>query len=610
MKIYPGLTALLRISFSVALAFALGGAPAAAQGSGTIDSLAPSPAARSGYLEIFGSNFGAAGQVTIDGIAAFVSTWTSSRIVAYVPEGARTTDVPVVLVNPSGLSSNTVSLAVVARAPRDPNAPNDRVRWRFRMDAPYSLVRPVIAADETIYAVDVYGHLYALSPDGALLWLVNGAGNKGVTIGADGTIVASSETDVRSFNRDGSARFIYTQSPRALIDLGVAAGPDGNIYSVGTQGPGVFSLTLASTLRWTLPETYSRPLIDYGEIVFGPNGSTGQLYFYANNHLRAVDLSGRPVFTIAGAFGQPDVAPDGSVHGARVAYSPSGDLLWRFASPDPFGIASEPDIGSEGTHYYTESQGRVFALTPAGAEKWRATSTGSIGGPVVSPGNTLLVAGGADTLDKAGSVHGLSAADGSELWRVTLPAEDPTVFNPSTGQLGYNQQTFTRGRFSPDGATAYFMTATATSNNNTSRSFVYAIETGSPASALPGLAFYTLNPCRLIDTRDATGPYGGPALSAGQRTFNLAGRCGVPTTARALAINLTVVAPSQSGDLRVFAADSAAPFASAINFGANRTRTNNAILPVATDGSGGLNVHLDMGAGTAQLIVDLVGYFQ
>jgi hypothetical protein len=126
----------------------------------------------------------------------------------------------------------------------------------------------------------------------------------------------------------------------------------------------------------------------------------------------------------------------------------------------------------------------------------------------------------------------------------------------------------------------------------------------------PAASYYTLTPCRLIDTRNAAGPYGGPALSAGERTFNLAGTCGIPTTAQALAVNLTVVAPAQGGDLRAFAAGSAAPLASALNFGAGQTRTNNAILPVTTDGNGGLTVHLDMGPGTAQVIADVFGYFQ
>ena len=90
----------------------------------------------------------------------------------------------------------------------------------------------------------------------------------------------------------------FVQNPRAFICLGVSVGPDGNIYSVGTEGMGVFSLTPAGTLRWTNPEPYDRPIVDYGEIVFGPNGSNQQLYFYANNHVRAVRLDGNSVFTL------------------------------------------------------------------------------------------------------------------------------------------------------------------------------------------------------------------------------------------------------------------------------------------------------------------------
>jgi glycosyl hydrolase family 44 len=124
-------------------------------------------------------------------------------------------------------------------------------------------------------------------------------------------------------------------------------------------------------------------------------------------------------------------------------------------------------------------------------------------------------------------------------------------------------------------------------------------------------SYYTVSPCRLLDTRNPTGPYGGPALSANaERTLNLAGRCGLPAGAQAVAVNLTVTSPTQGGDLRAFPAGGVAPLASALNFAAGQTRTNNAIVPVTADANGALTVHLDMGAGTAQLIVDLFGYFQ
>ena len=62
----------------------------------------------------------------------------------------------------------------------------------------------------------------------------------------------------------------------------------------------MFSLTPAGTLRWTNPETYSRPIVQYAEIVFGLNSAKPQLYFYANQHLRALGLDGSSVFTVPG----------------------------------------------------------------------------------------------------------------------------------------------------------------------------------------------------------------------------------------------------------------------------------------------------------------------
>ena len=127
----------------------------------------------------------------------------------------------------------------------------------------------------------------------------------------------------------------FVQNPRALTCLGVSVGPDGNIYSVGTEGMGVFSLTPAGTLRWTNPEAYVRPIVDYGEIVFGPNGSNQQLYFSANNSPAGSTARRQLRSSRFTAGGQPAIAPDGSVHNSLSAFSPDGNLLWTFPTPLP-----------------------------------------------------------------------------------------------------------------------------------------------------------------------------------------------------------------------------------------------------------------------------------
>ena len=100
---------------------------------GVISSLSDSTLPRSGFLEIFGSNFGGDGTVLIGGISAPVADWTSTRVIAYVPESAPIATLPVQVVNGAG-ASNTIPLAVTTRP-----VAADRVNWRFRMNGPYSL---------------------------------------------------------------------------------------------------------------------------------------------------------------------------------------------------------------------------------------------------------------------------------------------------------------------------------------------------------------------------------------------------------------------------------------------------------------------------------------
>jgi len=122
-------------------------------------------------------------------------------------------------------------------------------------------------------------------------------------------------------------------------------------------------------------------------------------------------------------------------------------------------------------------------------------------------------------------------------------------------------------------------------------------------------AFYTVTPCRLVDTRNPTGSLGGPALAPlAQRSFSLSGACGLPATARAISVNVTVVGPATAGDLRFFPADQPTPLASILNFSPGQTRTNNANLGLAW-GLGTLTVQNDS-TGAVQLILDVNGYYQ
>jgi hypothetical protein len=121
--------------------------------------------------------------------------------------------------------------------------------------------------------------------------------------------------------------------------------------------------------------------------------------------------------------------------------------------------------------------------------------------------------------------------------------------------------------------------------------------------------FYTVNPCRVFDSRDAAGPTAGlPLGCGGERDFMIAGgTCGVPLGAKAVSLNLTVTAPSAQGNVRLFASGEPSPLVSTLNYVAGQTRANNAIAPLSSSGQMAV---LCAPSGTTHVIVDVNGYFQ
>ena len=122
-------------------------------------------------------------------------------------------------------------------------------------------------------------------------------------------------------------------------------------------------------------------------------------------------------------------------------------------------------------------------------------------------------------------------------------------------------------------------------------------------------SFYTLGPCRLVDTRNPAGSRGGPALGAGApRTFPISGACGVPPTAWAVSLNVTVTQPTAAGNVRLFPGGTPSPWTSSLNYAAGATRANNAIAALGS--AGDLTALASQAGGSVHLILDLNGYFE
>jgi hypothetical protein len=143
---------------------------------------------------------------------------------------------------------------------------------------------------------------------------------------------------------------------------------------------------------------------------------------------------------------------------------------------------------------------------------------------------------------------------------------------------------------------------------------------GSPSS---DLVFNPLPPCRAMDTRLGAGAWAGPktggsqlsfyvtdALNANGHTQGGLANCGFPfAVGTGVALNITVVPLSGSGDLRIFPHGGSLPNASIINFSAGVNLANAANVQIAlADATNDLTIQVD-GATSVHIIVDVMGYF-
>jgi M6 family metalloprotease-like protein len=123
-------------------------------------------------------------------------------------------------------------------------------------------------------------------------------------------------------------------------------------------------------------------------------------------------------------------------------------------------------------------------------------------------------------------------------------------------------------------------------------------------------SFYTATPCRLLDSRQTSGPWGGTPLAAQQeRGLTVVETpCGIPATAAAVSISVTAVTPTTAGNLRIFPAGTKRPTASTVNFAAGETRAGNAVVSLGAGGA--ITLFSNQSSGTVHVVVDVNGWFE
>ena len=125
--------------------------------------------------------------------------------------------------------------------------------------------------------------------------------------------------------------------------------------------------------------------------------------------------------------------------------------------------------------------------------------------------------------------------------------------------------------------------------------------------ALSALRFVPITPCRVTDTRNPVGPFGGPAIGGGTtRIFTLPSStsCSLPASAAAYSLNVGVVPHGPLGYLTVWPGGQPQPLVATLSSLDGRVKSTGAIIPAGSGGA--INVYA---TDTTDVIFDVNGYF-
>ena len=117
-----------------------------------------------------------------------------------------------------------------------------------------------------------------------------------------------------------------------------------------------------------------------------------------------------------------------------------------------------------------------------------------------------------------------------------------------------------------------------------------------------GLQFSSVTPCRLIDTRQSGTPI--PGGTSQNFIIPQLGGCGIPTSAQAYSLNVTVVPHGSLGYLTVWPAGLAQPGISTMNSRDGRTKAEAVIVQAGTNDA--VSIYA---SSTTDVILDVNGYF-
>jgi len=223
-------------------------------------------------------------------------------------------------------------------------------------------------------------------------------------------------------------------------------------------------------------------------------------------------------------------------------------------------------------------------------------STAVQGSTIAVNGYPLLLSGFNGTLPSAPTSLTAAAGNGQVTltWTASAGATTYNVYGGVTAgvesalPIAYG---LTSASYTATGlinGTPYYYTVAAVNVGGTSTLSNEATATPQSGVSGPALLFVPVTPCRVADTRNPSGPFGGPAM-AGDSTRSFAipqSGCGVPSTAQAYSLNVTVVPKGPLSYLTLWPVGQSRPLVSTLNSFGGAVVANAAIVPAGSAISG------------------------
>jgi streptogramin lyase len=428
------------------------------------------------------------------------------------------------------------------------------------------------------------------------------SGTAAIVAGPDGNLWFSEYRKVGRVTPSGVITLFIPPS-FSSFNNGIAAGPDGNLWFTENVGNIGRITPTGEITEFPLPVTFISP--SPGAIAAGPDGNlwfteTAVLDTGVVGRIGRITTAGVitefPVTAImlsgsAVALSGIAAGPDGNLWFTKTGENKigritTGGVAADFPIPTPGSGPSFITAGPDGNLWFTEEAGQIGRITASGVVTEFPIPS------VIASGFTM-------------GQSGITVGPDGNIWFTEFLNSAVGRITPSGVMTEFPFPSFRAPHGIAAGPDGNLWLAVQGVPD------LIARFTLPPLPPPPAASFYTLTPCRVIDTRNPTGAFGGPALvSQATRVFSMAGQCGIPSGATAVAVNMAVTQPTSGpGFLTLYPAGGPRPIASSINFSSGQTRANNAILPLGGSG-GALSVFCGQGGGTTHLVLDVTGYFQ